>query len=239
MDAWNPPPLPTCVPPPRHAGPPLVIPPSSCPDLFRAPMGAATSPARPPCTRRGCMGGRNKSGHDEGGRMRTHGRGRENRLRPASSSCLPPLVIPPPLPTCVPPPRHAGPPLVIPPSSCPDLFRAPMGAATSPARPPCTRRGCMGGRNKSGHDEGERMPTHERGRENRLLPASSSCLPPLVIPPPLPTCVPPPRHAGPPLVIPPLVMPGLVPGTHGRRHRSRPAAMRAARLHGWPEQVRP
>ncbi len=57
----------------------------SCPDLFRAPMGAATLPGRPPCAWRCRMGGRNKSGHDvAGGVPGTHGRGGENRVRPAS-----------------------------------------------------------------------------------------------------------------------------------------------------------
>ena len=174
------PPTPLVLPPPSP------FPPSSCPDLFRAPTGAATAPARPTCAPRGCMGGRNKSGHDGVG---AHAHPWATQGEPGAAR-----VFVPPTPLVLPPPSPS------PPSSCPDLFRAPTGAATAPARPTCAPRGCMGGRNKSGHDVvgGACAPMGDAGRAGcgpRLRPAY------------------PPRPA-PSLAIPPLVMPGLVPGSH-------------------------
>ena len=83
----------------------------------------------------------------------------------------------------------------------------------------------MGGRNKSGHDGVGEAGHPWAGGERRVRPMSPPCLPP--------------RPASLLVMLGPRNGSGGVPGTHGRRHPSRPAALRAEGLHGWPEQVRP
>ena len=74
----------------KSVRPPRTIanaPQSSCPDSIRASTGAAASPGRPPCARRGRMDGRIESGHDGVGDVEEERAAAANHRQRPQSSC--------------------------------------------------------------------------------------------------------------------------------------------------------
>ena len=180
------------------------------------------------------MGGRITPGLDPGARHDGVGRGKRAPMGRAVKAAR-------------------GPPLVIPPLVMPGLDPGTHGRRR-PSRRALYRwrrwlRGSsprMGGRIKSGHDVGGRgsghpwapppLPNRRRARGGVAWVAGSH---PDSIRGPAMTWGRKRQH-------PPLVMPGLDPGTHGRRRLSRlavvpvaPVVARIKSAHGWPDQVRP